>query len=115
MWGAAFAYARDVPRGGRPPGVPGDDPREPPRGGAFAHARSSRDDPPEPRVRAQSGRVRGSPKPGRPLLSKRVTAQIRPAASVTTSSPVAWAILARGSRTYIPNAGWPLARVATSR
>lgn len=66
-------------------------------------------------VGAQSGKVRGSPKRASTLLSKRVMALIRRPARVSTSSPFAWRRVAWGSRTYMPNAGWPLARVATSR
>ena len=40
-------------------------------------------------MRAHSGRVRGSPKRGRTLLSKRVMAQIRLPERVRTSSPIA--------------------------
>src|ERR1017187_1535494 len=68
-----------------------------------------------PRARAQSGRVWGSPNRDSTLVSKRVIAQIWPPARANTITPFAWATLACGSRTYMPNAGWPLALVATSR
>jgi hypothetical protein len=48
---------------------------------------------------SQSGRVLGSPNRGSTLLSKRVKAEIWLPATVSTSSPFAWATLARGSRT----------------
>src|SRR5215469_5069518 len=59
------------------------------------------------------GSDRGSPKDGSTLLSKRVMAQIRSPARVSTYKPVAWRIPA-GTRRYAPNAGWPLARVGTT-
>src|SRR5215469_18087557 len=54
----------------------------------------------------------GSPNHGSTLASKRVMAQIRSPARVSTWKPVAWRIPA-GTRRYAPNAGWPLARVGT--
>ena len=48
---------------------------------------------------AQLGSVRGSPKRGRTLLSKRVMAQMRPPDRVRTSSPSAWHIPVCESRT----------------
>ena len=67
------------------------------------------------RYAAQSGRVRGRPKRGRMPGSKRVMALIWWPARVSTSRPFAWAIAARGSRRYRPNAGCPLARVGIRR
>src|SRR4029077_21052873 len=58
------------------------------------------------------GSDRGSPNHGSTLASKRVMAQIRSPARVSTQKPVAWRIPA-GTRRYAPNAGWPLARVGT--
>src|SRR5947207_1936061 len=62
-------------------------------------------------VGAQSGRLRGSPKRGRTLLSKRAIAQTRPPDRVNTRSPNECVMAPCGSRTYMPKAGWPLARV----
>ena len=61
------------------------------------------------------GRDRGSPKRGITLLSKRVMMLIRSPRRVRTISPFACRTAPCGSRRYTPNAGWPLARVATSR
>ena len=61
------------------------------------------------------GSVRGSPNRGITLAPKPVTEPMRSSAIVTTSSPWARKTPVRGSAKYIPNAGWPLARVGTAR
>ena len=61
------------------------------------------------------GRDRGSPKRGITLLSKRVMMLIWSPRRVRTISPFACRTAPCGSPRYTPNAGWPLARVATSR
>ena len=65
--------------------------------------------------RHHSSRLSGRSKRARTPASKRVSALTRSPASVATTRLVAWSLPPRGSRTYVPKAGWPLARVSTRR
>ena len=70
---------------------------------------------PEVGDRRHSSRVSGRSKRARTPASKRVSALTRSPASVTTTRLVAWSLPPRGSRTYVPKAGCPLAHVSTRR
>jgi hypothetical protein len=61
------------------------------------------------------GRVRGSPKRAMTSVLKQVMAVMVAPAVVMTSRPYARWTWARGSARYMPKAGWPLARVGTTR